>query len=222
MAYDVKTGRKWRTGIDVTKYNASICPSLTNSTILVVGVDRSQLASSLLKNLQGWRILIRKDEHRSLTSPCANKLARDGNYVYYIRKNSHTEKWQCSIYDADGKLQRVIDNIPVPVDDSNVLIVSEGFYFLDKSNRLIKRIDIKTGETTAYPAPEGTRGLDVNSKGELIYWIQQKTKGPNIWFANKFGDTPFLLEYEGSIPRFSPTGKYLYFHGVGVVILERK
>lgn len=221
MAYDVKTGRKWRTGIYATNYKASICPSLINNTILVVGADRNQLASSLSNNLPGWRILIHKNEYRSLTDPCGNILARDGDYVYYWGKNSSTGETQFSIYDADGRLQRVIDDIPHHVDGSCVIIISGGFYFLDKLNHLIKRTDIKTGESTSYPVPERTQGFDISSKGELIYWIQQK-KGSNIWFANKFGDPPFLLKYEGSLPRFSPSGKYLYFHGVGVDILERK
>ena len=221
MAYDVKTSRARRTGIDVTKFKASICPSLINNTILVTGVGRTQLASSLSNKLPGWRILIRKDEYRSITHPCGNNLARDGDYVYYWDKHSHTGKTQLSIYDADGKLQRVIDNIPINVDDSRVFIVSGGFYLLDKSNHLIKRIDIKTGKTTSYPVQENTQGFDINSKGELIYWVSTH-KGPNIWFANKLGDASFLLEYEGSSPRFSPTGKYLYFHEKGVVVLERK
>ena len=70
--------------------------------------------------------------------------------------------------------------------------------------------------------PEGTLGFDISSKGEVVYWIK-KEKGPNIYFANKLGDKPRLLEYRGDSTRFSPDGEYFYFNEGGEwVVLKRE
>jgi dipeptidyl aminopeptidase/acylaminoacyl peptidase len=220
MAYDVKTGRARSTGIDLTKFKASIRPSLINNTILVVGVDRNRLASSLSNNLQGWRIL---QESLAPAQSCdQSNLARDGDYFYNWGKDIRTGKCRLSIYDANGNLQRSVDNLKPIFNGSRQLIISGGYYVLDKSNHLIKKIDVNTGEITAYTVPDKTQGFDINTKGELIHWIS-KDKGANIWFANKLGDKPYLLEYEGSAPMFSPSGDHVYFHvgNEGIVILKK-
>lgn len=224
MAYDVKTSRARRTGIDVTKFKVSLHPFSNNNTILVAGVEMDKTAD-LLTNLQGWRILkVPFDISRSQTCNDGKIiLSKEGDYFSFYRKISKG-KCRLAIYDTNYNLQRYIDDLPSR-PFIRELITSGGYYFLErrknKESRLIKRIDIKTGKTTSYPVQENTQGFDINSKGELIYWVSTH-KGPNIWFANKLGDASFLLEYEGSSPRFSTTGKYLYFHEKGVVVLERK
>jgi len=217
MAYDTRVGRKWRTEIDLAKLKASIRSSPVNNTLLVAGVDRDEVANLLSKNLQGWKIL---KEPLNPSQMCGeSSWSRDGTY-FHIREKINRGKCRLAIYDANGKLQRYVDNSPVRAEE---LIVSGSYYFLDRLDYLIKKIDIKTGETNSYPVPKGIQGFDINSKGELIYWISP-SKGPNIWFANKIEDNPYLLEYEGGAPRFSPGGEYLYFHAnnEGIVVLKRK
>lgn len=203
----VTEDQKWLADISKGRKNIYIIPS---------NDDKQGRLEDLLKKLPDWRMM-----QIPFTAELCDigDWARDGGYFYLMTTDPNTGICRTAIYDANGRLKRYPD--PPFEDEYRTVIIKGGYYVLDTKANLLIMTDIETGEKRIYPAPEGTLGFDISFKGEVVYWIK-KEKGPNIYFANKIGDKPRLLEYRGGATRFSPDGKYLYFSAAGLVVLKRE
>ena len=225
--YDTKRGHIWQDTlsskvIDNRYVLPYLLPSPTNNIMLIYMIpsndDKHGRLEDLLNKLPEWRMM-RIPFTAMLCHYIGGDWARDGGFFYLKTTDPNTGICRTAIYDANGRLKRYPD--PPFEDEYRTVIIKGGYYVLDTKANLLIMTDIETGEKRIYPVPEGTLGFDISSKEEVMYWIK-KERGPNIYFANKIGDKPLLLEHRGGATRFSPDGKYLYFSAAGLVVLKRE
>lgn len=242
--YDTKTGHIWQDTlsskvIDNRYVLPYLLPSPTNNIMLIYMIpfndDKQGRLEDLLKKLPEWRMM-RIPFTAMLCHYIGGDWARDGGYFYLKTTDANTGRCRIAIYDANGRLKLYPDP-PFKVKDEYFTVIIKGVYYvLDPKANLLIMTDIETasvlfdlkieaGEKRTYPVPEGTLGFDISSKGEVVYWTStRKEKGPNIYFANKLGDKPRLLEHRSDgVARFSPDGEYFYFSAGGEwVVLKRE